>query len=113
MRIGGSKDIVKALIDGSVFSKGIFMKFVEIYNNTKQFNDGAYPQQEIYIPTILKPHLKVVLPSATYFDFYHCKPKNVMHAIKTIISNPNSPYFSIKRVPRDVNDKIRKYIRTL
>lgn len=111
--------VISSQIEGSFYKKCVFDSiYYEIVNNFDfdKFEE-LYAREEIYLPTILYNLSKknnINISKKGFITYIPWKKQFTLRVtineIKKII-NSNNNYFSVKRVDRELNNYLRKYIR--
>lgn len=115
----GGKKIICAQVEGTFFRRALFDDICEVINRNYDYRsmEFPYPREEIYFSTIIgnwkEQGKKINLYLNGFFTFIPWYEEDFRIKIEDIkrLREENAQYFSVKRIERDVNDNIRKYIR--
>ncbi len=117
----GGKRIVASHIEGSFYLKDLFKKIVDIIEKYYDYKKMtiAYPREEIYFSTLLwcmlskNKTIKVLnngLFTLVHWGFGYNR-MNIRISDVNKICSFESPYYSVKRVDRIIDNYLRAYIR--
>ncbi len=111
----GGKEYYYSQIEGTFYSKKIMTRVSEVifqeYDYRRQ--EEKYPRDEVYFSTLAVN----LFPNEKRYDGCLCKikwqGKILFTSLKTVkrIVGGQTPYYSVKRVDRKINDYLRCYIR--
>lgn len=118
----GYNKIIGSQVEGTSFKKDLFENVVNIINKRYDFNkmEEAYAREEVYFPTIIwglkenGRNIRVGLKKMfTWIPWKRKYTMNVrIHEIDKLKKIKEAhTFYAVKRVPRELNDNIRIYIR--
>lgn len=116
--ITGKEPIIyRSQVEGCFFKKDLFDKMCDLitlhYNYEKTDPKKMYAREEVYFPSLammLEKKEDVLLDNYTYNSVKSPSWTVYSSDILRILSQ-DLPYFCVKRVDRDLNNPIRRYIR--
>lgn len=118
MREIDATEIIGTRVEGSCYKKDLFDEICKVINRNYDYRtmELRYAREEVFFSTIIwnwkEKGRKIRIYESgtlTYTSWEHCL-KIKIDDIKHLLIETN-PYFSVKRIKRDLNDYVRSYIR--